>query len=608
MINIDTWRKAWALLDQRERRNAWITMSVAILGAMSSALMVGSILPFLSVLSNPGGISRNSALAWTFKEFDFQSTYHFIVALGLASFAVILLTSLVQIAKTYVVARFTMMRVHSISQRLLIAYLQRPYEFFLNEHTGEMSTRVLSESEQFVNQFLRPASELVAAIFTVVAIIGLLISVDPIIALSALCILGGIYWTVYSFNRSALRRYGDARARANGERFRVASEALGGIKDLKLLGREFSYATRYAGPSKRMAHAIVNVQLLSQVPQVVLQAIALGGIILLCLALLGSQEPSADGALAEILPILGVFAFAGQRMMPEMTKIYQSLAQIQAGSAAVDAVYGDLIGKSKGICFADGDLAPLGLRQSLELIDISYRYPNAEVLGLTDIAVSIRAGEKIGIVGGTGAGKTTLVDIVLGLLPPSEGQIRIDGRLITDKNRRAWQKSVGYVQQNIFLTDANIFENIALGVPPEEIDQVRVRRSAEIAQIDSFIQHKLPYGYRTSIGERGVRLSGGQRQRIGIARALYSDADLIVFDEATSALDTLTERDVMAAIEALPGEKTILIVAHRLSTVKSCDRIIILNDGRVVGCDTWENLMSNNHIFRLLANSSNAAA
>jgi ABC-type multidrug transport system fused ATPase/permease subunit len=210
-------------------------------------------------------------------------------------------------------------------------------------------------------------------------------------------------------------------------------------------------------------------------------------------------------------------------------------------------------------------------------------------------------GEKIGIVGSTGAGKTTLADIILGLLRPQSGQLLVDGKLVTDKNLRSWQQSVGYVPQNIFLTDASISQNIALGVPIEEIDTARVRRSAEVAQLDGFIRQELPEGYETGVGERGVRLSGGQRQRIGIARALYHRADLIVFDEATSALDNLTERDVMSAINALPGEKIIVIIAHRLSTVKICDRIVVLDKGRIVGLGTWKELMKTNLIFQKIA-------
>lgn len=607
MIDIEIWKKGWALLDARERRNAWITLAVVILGAMSSALMVGSVLPFLSVLSNPDQIQQVPALAWAYETFGFVDNYAFLVALGLASCAVIVVTSMIQIAKTYVVARFAMMRIHSISHRLLIAYLRQPYSFFLNRHTGEMSTRVLAESEQLVIQFLRPAAELIAAIFTVIAILGLLLWVDPFITVIAFGALGGIYGAVYMFSRRILTAYGNMRANANSERFRVANEALSGIKDIKLLGREGSYAGRYAEPSQRMAGAIVAVQVMSQVPQFVLQAVAFGGMILLSLSLMDSEGLASGQALGGILPILGVFAFAGQRLMPELSKLYQSLAQLTAGGAAVSMVHDDLLDKAGSGSLLHDIRPAIGLRNQLALENVSYRYPNAEHTGLKNVSLKISAGERIGVIGSTGAGKTTLADVMLGLLSPNEGRILVDGLEITCENLQAWQQSVGYVPQDIFLIDANLTENIALGVLPQEIDEDRVRCAAEIACLGAFIQEELPDGYNTTIGERGVRLSGGQRQRIGIARALYHDADMIVFDEATSALDNLTEREVMAAIDALPGDKTVLMIAHRLSTVKLCDRIIVLDKGQLVGCDTWEALMADNALFRKIASLEDAA-
>jgi len=607
MISLKTWKQAWVLLDVNERRKAWITLAIVILSAMSSALMVGSVFPFLSVLSDPEQIERVTVLSWAYGTFKFESVYAFLVALGFASFAVIVLASLIQIAKTYMVARFSVMHIHSISYRLLVSYLRQPYSFFLDRHTGEMGTRVLAESEQFVRQFLIPAAELIASVLTVIAIIGLLLWIDPIITVSVFGILGGMYIAVYFLNRRLLKQYGYARAEANSNRFRIANEALSGIKDIKLLGREGSYADRYADPSLRMARAVVGVQVLSQIPRFLLQAIAFGGVILLCLVLMDAERLASGSDLGGILPILGVFAFSGQRIMPELSKAYESIAQIQAGTAAVESIYDDLNDKAKSGSLPSIIPPTLGLKRHLVLSDVSYRYPNAELAGLTHVSLKVRAGERIGIVGSTGAGKTTLADLILGLLGPSEGRILADDTVITNENLRAWQQTVGYVPQDIFLTDASISENIALSVPPHAINDALVRRAAKIARIDTFIRNELPKGYATTIGERGVRLSGGQRQRIGIARALYHDADLIVFDEATSALDNSTERDVMSAIDALPGDKTVLMIAHRLSTVKHCHRIIVLDKGQLVGCDTWDSLMANNASFRKIANIDNAA-
>lgn len=607
MIDTSTWKKAWALLDARERLNAWAVLGIIIAGALASAVMVGSVMPFLAVLADPTRIETTPALAWAYDAFGFTTTYGFLVGLGLASFGVIVLSSAIQIARTWAVARFAMMRVHSIGYRLLATYLAQPYAFFLNRHSGEMGPRVLAESERVVHQFLRPAAEFIAACMTTLAIVVLLLWVEPMVAVIAFTVLGGIYGAIYAGTRRILRHLGQVRLEANRVRFRVANESLTGIKDIKLLGREGSYLDRFKGPSTRMAQTEVQIAVLSSVPQFALQAVALGGVILMCIVLIDTVEVASGTAVGGLLPVIGVFAFAGQRLMPELSKLYQSLAQIQTGAASVEAIHEDLVLRKSAARLSIAPIGSLGLKHSLCLEGVSYTYPNAEHAGVRDVSLKIRAGEKIGIVGSTGAGKTTLADLILGLLQPDQGRLVADDTCITQGSLQAWMQSVGYVPQDIFLTDAPVAENIALGVPPHEIDAERVRKAAKIARIDRFVEEELPEGYQTHVGERGVRLSGGQRQRIGIARAMYHEADLIVFDEATSALDNLTEAEVMDAIEALPGDKTVIMIAHRLSTVKRCDRIVVLDKGRLVGCDRWNILMSSNAVFQRIARLGEAA-
>ncbi|MFG6554303.1 ABC transporter ATP-binding protein [Sulfitobacter sp. 1A16808] len=601
MIDSAVWKKAWSLLTRHEQRNAWIVLCIVIFGAFSAALMVASVLPFLSVLGEPDRIHTVPALVWAYDTFGFKSDYGFLVGLAVAALNVIVITSGMQIVTTWAVARFAMMRMHTISHRLLAAYMRQPYEFFLDRHTGEMNTRILAETQQLVTHFFRPAAEAIAALLTVIAILSLLFWAEPVVALIAFLVLGGVYAAIYGLSRRALTRFGHVRVAANSSRFRIANEALSGVKDIKLLGREYVYVERYGVPSQEMTATMTSIVVVSRVPKFALEAIAFGGIILLCLALLKPESLASGEALGGILPTLGLFAFAGQRLMPEMQKLYQALAELQSGAAAVNIVYDDLVACEGGGALPRATPAGLGLHDRLKLEDLTYRYPNADHAGVCDVTLDIRAGEKIGIVGTTGAGKTTLVDLVLGLLLPKAGRLVVDDVPVTQANLRAWQQSVGYVPQDIFLTDASVSENIALGVRPEEIDQTRVESAARLSQLDKFIRTELPDGYQSMVGERGVRLSGGQRQRIGIARALYHDADLIVFDEATSALDNLTEREVMAAIDALPDEKTVLMIAHRLSTVQRCDRIVVMELGKVVGCDSWDRLMAENLAFQQIA-------
>jgi ABC-type multidrug transport system fused ATPase/permease subunit len=595
-MTVSPLKKVWALLDAQERRNALKVLAVTVVGAFASAVMVGSVYPFLAVLSNPGLIEDVPALAWAFETGGFTSDYGFMFALGLGAIGIIIVSNVFLIIQTWAVTRYTQMRVHSISRRLLEKYLAQPYEYFLGRHSGDMSTTLLAEAQQVVGQFLRPMAEAISASLTVTAVATTLLLADPLVATVSIGLFALTYATITILTRRYLRVLGITRAAANVERFRISGEALNGIKDIKLLGREHIYLDRFSASSIRMAQSQVGVGVLSQVPR----------FIILCLVLLDPEGLQEREALGSILPLIGLLAFAGQRLMPELQKLYQSIVQMTAGLAALERVYEDLHGGT------DTKLdrtqpTPLGLRDALELASVSYSYPNTEVAGIRDVSLKIRAGEHIGIVGASGAGKTTLADVVLGLLIPQVGTLRADGVDITSETLRAWQQSVGYVQQDIFLTDASLAENIALGMNHDELDPLKIEHCARVAQLHEFVENELANGYQTVIGERGVRLSGGQRQRIGIARALYHDANLIVFDEATSALDNLTEREVMEAIEALPDDKTILIIAHRFSTVRHCDRILVLKQGRAAAMGTWEALTRESDEFRALAGSEMAA-
>lgn len=595
------------MLDHDERRMALVVLAVVVLAALSSALMVGSVLPFLSVLADPSRIQSTPLLAWAYDALGFASSYGFLVALGGGALGVIVLSSAIQILRTYVVARFALMQMHKLSHRLLSVYLRQPYEFFLDRHSGDLGTKILSESQEVVGRFFMPAAHALAGLCTTIALVGLLLWVHPVVAAWSFVLLGGAYATVFALSRHRLARLGQRRAEVNAERFRLATESLGGIKDIKLLGREARYADRYERPSSEMAWTQIKVNVLSEMPAYALYALAFGGMIVLCLALLDPEGLESGAALGGILPLLGVFAFAGQRLMPELNRLYLGVTNLRYGAAAVDAVHADLVGRAAQAAPEDGGADALGLRERIRLEDLAYSYPGASAPGLRDISLEIGAGERIGIVGSSGAGKSTLADILLGLLAPTRGRVEVDGVAITKGNVRAWQRRVGYVPQDIFLADASVAENIALGLAAEEIDPARLRDAARIARIDRYIEEALPEGYGTKVGERGVRLSGGQKQRIGIARALYHDADLIVFDEATSALDSLTEQEVMAAIDALPGDKTVVLIAHRLTTVRNCDRILVMSGGSCTHFASWDRLAEESEEFRKLAGLREAA-
>lgn len=601
MIDFENLRRGWSLLDKPEKQAACWVLFLGLLAAIASALMVGSVFPFLTVIARPEAITENGFLSWAYERFNFSSAYDFAVALGGVSLVIIVIANAIMVLDSYCFERFSALRTHSLSQRLLGRYLEQPYEFFLTVHSDMMSTKVLTEVEHLVELFYRPAARLWSSTLSSIAIGVLLIQVNARVAILAFVIIGGAYIATFLLSRLLFKRLGEQRAESNEERFRITKEALGGIKGIKVLGRERVYLDRFDDPSRAVARSTALARHVSILPRFAIQAITFGGVIIVLLLLIDSSWFDSDNkSLGDLVPLMGVFAFAGQRLIPTMQMLFTSTTELQYSKAFIDRVY-DEFARLNDTHSLPLELAPkMGLQSELQLSDVTYSYPNAERPGLSGIDLTITAGESIGIVGTTGAGKTTLVDLILCLLRPQSGSIKVDGTVLTDDNLRNWQSSIGYVPQDIFLADASIAENIALGVPKSRIDMERVKKSAAIARLDKFVNTELDRGYDSEIGERGVRLSGGQRQRIGLARALYHDTDLFVFDEATSALDNKTEKEVMAALQALSGQKTLLIVAHRLSTIKFCDRIIVMDKGRIDAIDSFQALSRKNEILRTL--------
>lgn len=591
-----TWRKVLGLLTPKEKRRGGLLIVMVVIMAVLETIGVASVIPFLSVLGDPAAIEETPYLYALYQYFDFQSPNSFLTALGIAAFCIVLFSAVFRIITTYAINRYTQMRRHSVGKRLLETYLRQPYAFFLNRHSGDMAKSILSEVDQLTTNVIRPGFEAIAYTVVVLAIISFLVLNDPALALGVGLVIGGSYVLIFSSVQRLLTRIGRERADANKERFTAAGEALGGIKDIKLLGREQAYLTRFTPSSVRFSRHQATNRTLSEVPRYMIEAIGYGGVIGLSLFLV----VRSDG-FGEVLPMLGLYAFAGSKLLPAAQKIYGGVAKLRFGSAAVDDIYDDLRERSSLAEIRKPVTERLRIKKSISLDRISFAYPESREAALSDISLTIPKGTSIGLVGGTGAGKTTLVDIILGLLRPTEGDLKVDDSPITDQNLRQWQASLGYVPQDIFLVDATVSENIALGIPLENISQDKVEQCARMAQVHDFVTTQMPDGYNTQVGERGVRLSGGQRQRIGIARALYHDPEILVFDEATSALDNITEKAVMDAVNALSKEKTIIMIAHRLSTVRQCDKIVYLEKGKVVSTGTYDQLLESSAGFSSLA-------
>jgi len=507
---------------------------------------------------------------------------------------VVMLGLAVKAAGTYASIRFSTMRGYTVSSRLLAAYLSQPYPWFLERNSAELGKNVLNEVDGLVSRVIQPCLKLVSNALLVLAILAFLLLVDPLVTLFSGGVLGLGYGLIYLRFRGRLHRLGEVMMDAFENRFLVAQEATGGIKDVKLMGLEETYVKSYGAAALTAARSGTTLGVMAELPRFVLEAITFGTMLALILILL----VKSGGNVTEIVPTLGVIAFSTMRLLPSLQTIYHSLVSIRGASAILDTIVADIAATPALPISGDDGAVPLKLERALELSKVGFAYASAERPTLRGVDLVIPARTTVGIVGGTGAGKTTLVDLILGLLAPDSGEIRVDGTVVTDANRRSWQKTLGYVPQSIYLTDDTIVGNIAFGVPKDEVDMAAVERAARIAALHDFVLSDLPQGYDTFVGERGVRLSGGQRQRIGIARALYRDPTLLIMDEATSALDNITERVVMEAVSRIRADKTIILIAHRLTTVKTCDTIFLMERGRLLAQGSYDELLAGNEAFR----------
>jgi ABC-type multidrug transport system fused ATPase/permease subunit len=592
-------KKLLFLLTPHERKRAVLLLVMILIMALLDMIGIASILPFMAVITNPGLVETNYILNYMFQAsniFGVENNQQFLFALGVFVF-VILITSLVFKALTnYAQLRYIQMREYSISKRLVEGYLHQPYSWFLGRHSADLGKTILSEVAQVVGGGLRPLMELIAKGVVSIVIIILLILTNPKLALIASISLGGAYGLIFYFIRGFLNRIGKKRLESNQLRFMALSDAFGAIKEVKVGGLEKTYVKHFSDPGKIFALTRSSSQIISKLPRYFLEAIAFGGILLIILYMMVQT-----GSFNNALPILSLYVFAGYRLIPALQTIYSSITELAFVSPSLDKLHEDI--KNLKLFNENQDQGVLSFNKAITLKNIYYNYPNESRTALKDINLSIPAKTIVGLVGATGSGKTTTVDIILGLLETKKGTLEVDGKVITNQNSRSWQRSIGYVPQHIYLSDDTVAANIAFGVGLKDINQADVEKAVKIANLHEFVMDELPKQYQTTIGERGVRLSGGQRQRIGIARALYHKPQVLILDEATSALDSQTEKAVMDAVNNLSKNITIILIAHRLSTVKKCDQIFLLEKGQLKDQGTFKELIKVNENFR--ANATN---
>ena len=598
---MQTLKKIQALLTLPERKRAYLLIAMSMVTALLEMLGVASILPFIAVLANPELVQTNGALNIAFiisSEIGVRTTQEFLFFLGILVFVLLVFSLVFKAIMTHAQVRFALMREYSMGKRLFEGYLRQPYSWFLHRHSADLGKSILSEVGAVVDNAIQPMMVLIAQSIVALGLLALLILVDPMMALVMGTTLGLSYAGTFVVLNRWLKRLGQARIEANRERFTAVSESLGAIKEVKVGGLERACVERFAKPAKIFANGQATANVIGQLPRYALEAVAFGGILLLILYLM-----TKSGSFTAALPIIALYAFAGYRLMPALQQIYSALTRLRFAGPSLDALNQDLI-SSQTADIQEGHLSQLNLSQAIKFEQVCYSYPKSASIALKNINATIPVNSSVGFVGATGSGKTTMVDVILGLLEAQEGRLTVDGQPITSGNCGQWQRSIGYVPQHIYLTDDSIVANIAFGVNAEEINHQNVEHAAKIANLHEFIVNNFPQGYETKVGERGTRLSGGQRQRIGIARALYHKPRVLILDEATAALDKLTERAVMEAIKTSSREVTIIMIAHQLSTVRQCDQILLLDRGEIKARGTFEELTKTSECFRAMVNSN----
>ena len=587
-------KKLLFLLSLHERKNAIFLMGMVLVLAMLEMIGVVSILPFMAVLTNPDLIDTNTVLNIAFKNSNVlgvETKKNFLFLLGILVFLILIITLTFKFLTFYMQLRFTSSLNYKIAKRFMESYLHQPYSWFLNRHSADLGKNILSEVSVIIAQGITPMIDLIKQSVVALALIIMLVFVDPILTLIIGLTFGLTYSLIYIFIKKLILNMGQKRLEANKWVFTSISEAFGAIKEIKVSGQEQTYINRFSEPAKTQARISAIAGVISNLPRYVLEAITFGGMLLVVLYLM-----SQSGDFYTSLPVIGLYAYACYRLMPTIQQIYTSLISLRFVGPALDALHKDL--KNLKPFNPKQNHNILSLKKNITLKNVNFNYPNTSRTALKDIHFSIYANTRVGIVGATGSGKTTTVDIILGLLETQQGTLEVDGKEINKSNSKAWQRTIGYVPQHIFLSDDSVAANIAFGIQHEQIDYKAVERAAKIAMLHEFVTSELPQKYLTTIGERGVRLSGGQRQRIGIARALYHNPQVLILDEATSALDNNTEKQVMNEIKKLEKKITIVMIAHRLSTVRECDSIILLDKGEIKGQGTFEELVNSNDDFK----------
>jgi ABC-type multidrug transport system fused ATPase/permease subunit len=571
-------QQVWRILSRQERRGLGWIFVLMIVGSVLETLSLGLVVPVVGLLTRPNYIQNFPRIN---ELLGYPTEHQFVIGMMFALVVVYIAKSFFLIWSAWVQRGYSASVTTRIGRQLFRSYLYQPYAFHLQRNSAVL-IRNSQNSGLVMTGIIDPILVISSDILVTAGLFVLLIKLEPIGSIATISIFGLTSWIFRKFTNSRIKTWGEIQNFHKKMLLQHLQQGFGGVKDVKILGTEEYFASQYGENLLKNSEVVRRFSIAQTLPRFGLEILTIIG-----LAVLVSTMVLLDSELPEILPVLGLFGAAAFRLLPAVNRLISNFQIINVSRPQVNEVFEDLDLPDQ-LNHKNSDRSTL--TSAISIVDISFSYAESLKNVVSGVSVKIGRGEAVGLIGSSGSGKSTLVDILLGLLEPNSGKVLVDGSDIHD-DLRGWQDQIGYVPQSIFLTDDTLRRNVAFGLPKDKIDDDAVRSAIRSAQLEEFVA-SLPDGMETVVGERGVRLSGGQRQRIGIARALYNNPDVLVLDEATSSLDTETEHGVMQAVQALQGDKTVIIVAHRLSTVEYCDRLYRLENAQIVDEGTFSEVTS----------------
>ncbi|MBT8086843.1 MAG: ABC transporter ATP-binding protein/permease [Gammaproteobacteria bacterium] len=576
-----------------------VLIGFMLVAAVLQVIGVASIFPFMQLVAQPGITESNAFLQNVYTLIGFDSEREMLLWLGVAVFVLFTASVGVTAFTSWLVQRTTWSAAHRLSVRQLRLYMQLPYEFFLVQSSVELLRRTVADINRLLSDVLLAGSNLVAQTILILGLFALLLLVNPLLSVLAFLGFGSVYLVLHLLRHKFLVRLGKERIDTDNRRYNAFIDAITGMKSIRAGNASRFFVDRFDRASDAYTHIYPRLELATNGPRYIMEVMAFGGILVALLLYVAIQDDFAGA-----IPTLSVFALATYRLMPALHSMFESAARLSNSAAIIESIAEGLRIDRLLEPELGETTEPIRFEKSIRMQQVAYQYETAREASLHDVSLTIDKGQSIALVGATGSGKTTIVDILVGLLYPDDGALIVDSTDIGPETVAGWRQILAYVPQDVFLFDATIAKNIAFGSRGAHIDEVRMRRAARAAQLDAFITGELADGYDTWVGERGVRLSGGQRQRLGIARAIYRQPQVLILDEATSALDTVTEDGVISALGNELPDVTIIMVAHRLSTVRNCDRIFLVESGQVVAVGDYDSLYDSSLQFKRMVDAT----